>query len=496
MLEEVTALITSPPELANCLGTEDFAPGLEKAFNLRPTEGDYYIEDISGEVPRFLRGFYYLNGPAIFSRAGLRYQHWLDGDGMVCRLRFSDEGVHFVNRFVRTRKFVIEEQVGHPVFRTFGTSFPGDALKRGLSLESPGNVSVFPFHGKLLAFGEQALPWELDQNTLDTIGACDFGGTLNEVSPFAAHPKFDFHSGEMFNFGVFFSAGQSKLCLYRGDQAGNLTRIGNHPMPYPSPIHDFGLTREHLVFYVSPYLLDIEAMLRGKQSLMDSLHWRPELGSRLLVFARSSGERLASVSLPGRYCLHLINCFDDGQRLTVDVIELERPVYDQYQPVPELFRTVGPGGPVRLIVDVKKQELISQYEMRYRRAPDFPTIVPESAAQPYRDFWMLGLSKAGQGGRKFFDELIHARWDESEPSDIFRIRPGCYLAGEPVFAGTPAGVEGVVICQSFDAERCESAFLVFNAADVSAGPVATLRLRNSIHLGFHATFSPMPRHLG
>src|SRR5215471_14807649 len=143
----------------------DFAPGIEKAFNLHPVETSYFVEDIVGGVPEYLCGSYYLNGPATFSRGDLRYRNWLDGDGMVCRLRFDHEGVHFANRFVRTTKFNVEQEAGHAVFSTFGTTFPGALLKRGIALESPVNVSVYPFHGRLLAFGEQALPWELTPKT-------------------------------------------------------------------------------------------------------------------------------------------------------------------------------------------------------------------------------------------------------------------------------------------------------------------------------------------
>ncbi len=490
-------MISSPPDLlANCPPVNDFAPGIQKAFAVRPTEGDYFLDEIIGDVPEYLRGSYYLNGPATFSRAGMRYQHWLDGDGMVCRLDFSDYGVRFVNRFVRTTKFVAEEDAGRPIFRAFGTAFPGDVLKRGVALESPGNVSVFSFHGKLLAFGEQALPWELDPNTLETVGAFDFCGALTELSPFGAHPKFDSHTGEMFNFGVFFSRGRSKLCLYRCDAAGRLHRLSSHCLEYPSSIHDFGLSRDHLVFYVSPYLLDIDEMVWGKKSLMDSLHWRPELGSQLLVFARSSGERVASVQLPGRYCLHLINCFEREQQLLIDVIELDRPVYDQYRPLPELFTNVRSGGPVRLIIDLKSQQLVSRYELGYRRAPDFPAVHPADSARPYIDFWMLGISRVGHPGRKFFDELVHARWDEFQPSDVFRAREGCHFGGEPVFAGSPGSSQGAVVCQNFDAKNGESSFLIFKADDVRSGPVTTLRLRSPIHLGFHATFSPALRHGG
>ncbi len=45
-----------------------------------------------------------------------------------------------------------------------------------------------------------------------------------------------------------------------------------------------------------------------------------------------------------------------------------------------------------------------------------------------------------------------------------------------------------MICQQFDAERRESAFLIFDAFDVAAGPVARLPLERPIHLGFHASY--------
>ena len=330
-------------------------------------------------------------------------------------------------------------------------------------------------------------------DTLDTIGPFTFRGRLTEVSPFAAHPKFDPATGEMFNFGTFFSGGRSKLCLYCFDEKGKLTRRVNHPMEYPYSIHDFGLSRGHLVLYVSPYLLNVDAMVGGNQSLMDSLQWRPELGSRLLFFSRETGEQVATVPIAGRYCLHLINCFEEHGNLVVDVIELEHPVYDQYQPLPDLFATVSSGGPVRFIVNLDKPDLVSRRELGYRLAPDFPAVDPGVATRPYAEFWMLGLSKTGRTGRKFFDELVHARWDEPVPSDVFRAPQGSYLGGEPIFVGHPDSGEGVVICQSFDARREQSSFLLFNARDVRSGPVAALRLKAPIHLGFHASFSPASR---
>jgi all-trans-8'-apo-beta-carotenal 15,15'-oxygenase len=468
----------------------DCAPGIEKIFAIRPSEESYAVDDIDGRIPAYISGSYYLNGPAWFSRGDFRYRHWLDGDGMVCRLRISPDDVDFANRFVRTNKFTLEQQLGRPVFRTFGTAFPGDALKRGIALESPANVSIYSFHGSLLAFGEQSLPWELNPNTLETIGLYTFGGMLNDMSPFSAHVKFDPKTGEMFNFGTFFSGAQSRLCLYCFEHNGSLRRRASHPMKRPSSIHDFGLTHSYFVFYISPHFLDVNAMTRGNLSLMDALEWHPEFGSELQVFSRDTCEHVASIALPGKYCLHLTNCFEQNEQVVVDVIEFERPVYDQYQPLPDLFSEVSTGGPVRFIVDLHSKTLVSRQEIPYRLAPDFPTLNPALATEPYDDFWMLGVSQTGRSGRKFFDELVHVRWDQPQPISIFRAQPGCYLCGEPIYLGDPHSNEGAVICQEYNAKREESSFLIFDARHVGDGPEATLRLKHPINLGFHASFSP------
>ncbi|HEX6899434.1 MAG TPA: carotenoid oxygenase family protein [Thermoanaerobaculia bacterium] len=467
----------------------DHAPGLEKAFSVIPEERSGSLARVEGRVPSWLRGVYYLNGPARFERGGVRYGHWLDGDGMVCALRFGADGVGLTARYVRSRKLVEEEAADRALYRTFGTTFPGDSLVRGIALESPVNVSVYSYAGALLALGEQGLPWELDPETLETRGIYNFGGALNPVSPFAAHPKIDPETGELFNFGISFSASHPSLNLYRFDAGGGLIYRARLPLEEPRSLHDFCLSGRHAVFYLAPYRLDMQALMGEGGTLLDSLRWEPERGSRLLIVRRDDGESVASVPVGERYVLHGINSFEDGDRLIVDVLELDRPVYDQYN-VPDLFPDVAPGRPVRLVVDLRTGELTGRQEIAYARAPDFPAFHPDLAGRPYEDFWMLGISKTGHPGRKTFDQVVHANWSHPDRVDVWQAPPGCYLGGEPAFAPNPSGNGGAVICQRFDAEKGESAFLVFDAFRVGDGPVATIPLESPLHLGFHAMFVP------
>ena len=470
--------------------TNDLAPRLERCFLFDAVEESYDVTGITGRIPAWLRGSYYVNGPARFERAGQRYKHWLDGDGMVCALHFSENGVRFARRFVQTRKLREEEAAGKFLYRGFGTAFPGDRLRRGLMLEPPVNVSVYRWGGALLAFGEQSLPMELDSVTLETRGEYDFQGSLNEITPFAAHPKMDPANGHLLNFGVAFSAKQPMLNVYEFEPTGRLLRRRRYPLKMQHSNHDFGITAEHAVFFLSPLVMDFDRFWGERLSVMESLSWQPEKGSRILVTPRASQTEAFAVPAGSGYCLHLINCYEEGKLLVVDILELDAPVYGEYQPVPDLFPTVSPCRPVRFRIDMESRKLLDRTAMAYDRTPDFPAIDTSLVTRRYDHFWMLGISASGGQGRKFFDQLAHASWREGGVHDLYQVPPGEYLAGEPVYVGNPQTADdGVVIAQHLNANTDQTEMLLFDAYKVKDGPIARLPLWNRQHPGFHTSFS-------
>jgi len=468
----------------------DNAPLLERAFSLDVREDSYPVT-AQGEVPSFIDGRYYVNGPSRFGQGDVRYRHWLDGDGMVCSLQFGGGQVQFTNRFVRSRKFKEESEQGRCLYRTFGTAFKDDQLKHGLGLESPANVSVYPFSGTLLAFGEQGLPYELDPQTLETRGEYTFGGRLNAISPLSAHPHIDLETGEMFNFGISFAARRPCVQVYRIGPDGEIIYRKRVSIEQPCSMHDFNLSPSYVLIYLSPYTLDMEVLTGQSGTIMDALRWEPEQGSRLLVLSRETGEKLADIAVGQRYCLHHINAFEQNGHLVVDLIELDRPVYDQYQVLPDLFTDAPRARPVRLIVDPEKWQVSERREIDYTVSQDFPAIDPRRALRSYEDLWLLGISATGRPGRKFFDQLAHLSWDRPGAHDVYQAPPGQYLGGAPVFVADPADeTNGVVICQRFDAESCKGEFLLFDSQAVADGPICTLPLRNPVPLLFHSWFEP------
>jgi len=475
------------------IATTDHAPRLERAFELEPTPASYPIpeREIEGRVPGYLRGTYYLNGPGSFRRGDLAYHHWLDGDGLVSALDFTEEGVHFTTRWVDSDKRREEEEAGRALYRTFGTSFEGDRLVHGIGLASAVNVSAYRWCDALLAFGEQGLPWALDPETLETRGQHDFG-RLSPVTPFSAHPHFDRETGEMYNFGISYARNRPTLQLYRFSRDGGLISRRRVRLDLPCSIHDFALGRRYAAFHLAPYLLEMEALMERGASVQEALSWQPEHGSHLLVLDRESGEKVTQVQVGQGYSLHHINTFEDGDHLVVDLMEFPEPIYPQYQPVPDLFTDVPAVKPVRLVVDPQRGRLVERREIPFPLAADFPSVDPRRSCRRYRRFWKLAISATGRRGRKFFDQLVAFDWEEDGVSSVYHSPPGRYLGGEPVLLADPGAEEqGVVVCQELDVEARRTSFLLFDALDPAAGPMTRLALRAPIPLGFHASFQPV-----
>lgn len=451
-------------------------------------ESCYEIEEIDGRVPEYVRGTWYLNGPARFERGSRRYENWLDGDGMVCAVRFDEGGVHFTNRFVQTKKLLEEDVAGEFLHRTFGTAFEGDRLKRGLGTESPANVSVIPFNGRLLAFGEQSIPLELDPVSLDTIGPFDFFGQLNSISPFSAHPKIDPRNGEFLNFGIAFSQTQPLLHYYRFGTDGQLLCRTRTKLSAPRSLHDFTVSDNYVSFYLSPHVLNMDR-LRSGDSTLGSLDWSSS-PSELLILNRTAGDIAARLEIDNGYSLHTINSFECDGLLFLDLIELERPVYADYGPLPHLFESPPHGRPVRFVIDVVAGRIVDKFKLPYRSLLDFPCVHPNDEQRMYDRCWMLGIPDGEPGETKFFTQLVAFHWSDGGTYESYTTPDGVYLAGEPVCICNPTQPnECVVVCQQYNAARDTGGLAFFDGRKVRDGPLATLTLRTPIHFGFHATFA-------
>lgn len=79
-------------------------PGYERGFQSLTVEREAVELPVDGELPAWLDGVLFRNGPAQFEIDGDPVQHWFDGLAMVHRIAFEpeDDSVTYTNRFLRS----------------------------------------------------------------------------------------------------------------------------------------------------------------------------------------------------------------------------------------------------------------------------------------------------------------------------------------------------------------------------------------------------------
>src|SRR4029079_505084 len=110
--------------------------------------------------------------------------HWFTGTGMVHGIRLRDGRAEWYrNRWVRSKE----------VAATLGEDWAGGSVHADMDFAP--NTNAIGFAGRTFAIVEAgARPYELTHE-LDTVGPCDFDGTL--PGGYTAHPKLDPVTGEL-----------------------------------------------------------------------------------------------------------------------------------------------------------------------------------------------------------------------------------------------------------------------------------------------------------
>lgn len=487
-----TGCATSPPLKKGVF--EDFGdparPYLGLATSLK--EEHCYQVRVAGCVPDQLRGTLYRNGPGLFDRGGLRKRNLLDGDGMVQSFCFCDSGVLYRNRFVRTRKYLAEEAAGRFLYPSWSTQAPGGFWSNFLGvgeLTGQAGITVYLWRGKLYAFDECALPYQLDPETLATEGISRLG--LPEgFSIYAAHAKLDPRTGDWLHFGILYGPSPKlHITIFAADGSLRLHRA--LPMPRNVYMHDWFVSPQHLVFNFHPVHIGFLSVFLGRKSLVDSLSWKPEQGNLIMVLDRhNQGAPPIFLETEARFMWHSCNAFEQGGQIVADFVGYQNP--DHFVGSDPVASAVMSGRRGNFAFPGKLQRyLITPQSRQIRRETfaegsyEWPRINEMHRCQNYR-FVYLVKTRPGE----FFWTILN-RFDTYHGGvHSYDFGAGCYLT-EPVYVPLPGRSyrpddpreEGFVLVEAYDSATRKSFLAVLRAEDIAAGPVAV------VHLEHHAPFS-------
>lgn len=477
----------------------DLATLHTKAHAQTPGEVDLELPVREGELPRWLEGVLFRNGPGRQSAFGVPYKHPFDGDGMILRFAFEGGKVRYKNRFVRTRAFEEEERAGKMLYRSFGTNLPGGLAKNLLrtTFKNAANTSVVLHGGKLLALWEGGVPHALDPETLRTLGAHDFAGRLqNRLSwldakmsphlPFSAHPKRCPDTSALYGFGTLYGR-KNHLVLYRVDRSGVMDEPELVELPKLTFLHDFVVTKRYRIVFDVPAKFAVARTLLGFVPPVDAIDF-DEGDTIVRLFPKARGERPLTFTLPSAFVFHFVNGFerDDGPL----VVEGIRTASFPRVPGADVLASGAPFYPAPVLTRFELDPRTGKAtQAAVSRTPcELPTIDPREVSREHTQVFAIAGPELAEGDTHvapFFSRIV--RFDRATGRETVRDL-GRALVGEPVLVPGPSGEEGLVLTVVFEGRREKSALYVL--AEKSLETVAVCELPHGLPAGFHGTWVP------
>lgn len=432
-----------------------------------------------GQWPAELNGMLLRNGPARLERAGERYQHWFDGDGMVQQFQIADGKVQHQGKFIQTKKYLVEEMAGAFRYHTAGTLVKNPLPVRNNDDLNVANTALIPWQGEVLALWEGGSAHRVDPQSLSTLGVKDFGEQYKQL-PFSAHPLPDGQGG-MWNFGTWYVSGQPLLLLYHIDAQSEMRRMQQIKLPQASYLHAFSQTADKLVFFLG------SCVYGQGQTFIEAFQWQPERGSQLLIIDKADFNQQQWVELPAGFAFHFGQAWQQGGAL-----HLQACLYPDSSVMLEGMSRLLQGGArkqssvaelVTIRVALGKKSATATLD-RSGAVMEFPQFVAgfagigSAAAAQSEIAPLFGVSGSDHSEAGLSDSLL--RIDADGRQQRYQFAPG-------VVAEEPLLVQGgkQILLSWLDYRQQQSGISLFNSHDLTAGPIAQARMDRMLPLGFH-----------
>lgn len=469
----------------------DTHPYRSGAWRPQFREFDAWDLDVEGTIPDDLNGVYLRNTENPLFEPIKRY-HPFDGDSMLHSISFENGEARYANRFVRTDAFLAEQEAKQSLWAGI-TERPESALAdhgwgARTMMKDNASTDVVVHGGKALAsFYQCGELYALDPRTLDDLGKSEWGGRF-PAEGVSAHTKVDEHTGEL----LFFNYSTTAPYMHYGvvSREGELTDYVGIPLPGPRLPHDMAFTENWSILNDLPLFWDPEALAQGHYSN----RFHRDMPSRFALVPRhGTTEDIRWFEADPTFVLHWINAYEDGDEVVLDGFFQHNPTA---RGVP---RAEGPmkgfetldlnvleARPHRWRFNLATGETTE--ESLSDRLSEFGMINGRHAGRPYR----YSYNAIGTPGMFTFSGLLkHDVTTGEEQTVTF---PDGVVVSETVMAprdNSAAEDDGYLVTFSTDVNEDRSECLVFDAADITAGPVARIGLPERIASGTHSTWAPL-----
>ncbi|MFK8049399.1 MAG: carotenoid oxygenase family protein [Halioglobus sp.] len=423
--------------------SDNFAPVFEEVTETKLK--------VTGEIPRALNGRLLRNGAN--PQSGWS-DHWFLGNGMLHGVEIQDGKANWYrNRYIKTPLYL------NPDANVL------DAL--GDMSMSTANTHVVHHAGKIMALEEGHWPFVVSDE-LETIGPNNYNGKLN--CPMTAHPKTCAETGELMAFA--YGMAEPYLTYLRISATGELLQAEPITVKAATMIHDFNITRNHVVFMDLPAVWNFEGMAENGLPIV----WDESYGARLGVMPRNGSDAdVTWYEINPCYVFHPLNAYEDGDKIVLDVCRMDDVMKPGSEAPPILYRWV--------IDQTKGTVTETQLD---DRVVDFPRVCDT----------VVGLKNQFGYCAAFAPKLPVAegyiKYDLDRDSSEFHPLHGGQ-GSEPVFVKDPDGTaedDGWVLSYVFQPELNQSEVVIVDSRNFEADPIARIQLPVRVPAGFHGNWVP------
>jgi carotenoid cleavage dioxygenase-like enzyme len=457
-------------------------------------EGEVHDLEVEGHIPPEMNGTFYRNSADPTYPPLLGTDIFLNGDGMVHMVRLEDGHADLKTRYVRTEKFELERKARRALFGAYRNRFTDLPEVAGRD-NNTANTSVMWHHGRLYALKESGRPYELDPDTLHTLGERDFGGTLKGRT-FTAHPKVDPVTGECIAFGYNTQGvADARIEVYTLDQAGRITRTESFEAPYSSMVHDFFVSREHIAFVICPMVCDWARVQRGEPYW----HWDSTKQTRIAIFRRDQGvESLRWYTCPVvAMQTHTFNAWEEGSVLHLEHFVTGSGWLSQFPDIHNPDAKEKPPFGERWSFDLSSPEDRFAIHRFINHIGEMPMVDGRHAMKRTRHFWFgthnPALGPMLEWGPKGPPFTCLAHFDRDDDRLDFWYAGPDSSPEEPCFVPRPGGTEegdGWLVSMVGRRAQNRTDLVILDARHLSRGPVAVVKFPCRVHEGFHGIWVP------
>ena len=296
--------------------TTPFPDTMDFAGYNRPSriECDIYDLVVEGDLPKEIEGNWYRSIPDPPYPPMLGDDTFISGDGMISLFRFENGHVDFKMRYVQTDRYKAQHEARRSLFGLYRNPYTDDPPVCGKGRGAANTTPVW-HGGRLLTLKEDSRAWEVHPETLETIGEWDYGGRL-ESQTMTAHTRKDPETGELYFFGYEADGIASRSVAFCvADKHGNLVREEWFEAPYCGLMHDFAVTKAHVIFPVFPTIADLDRIKAG------GAHWvyEPDKPSYVGIMPRNGSVKdLRWFKTDARSAYHFMNAYTEGDKVHLD----------------------------------------------------------------------------------------------------------------------------------------------------------------------------------